>query len=98
MNATSRSALSLLALAALAAIAAVGHSVGHAADATASAPARAVSTVPGMPPVVDPNNLYSETAGPEHVGPALKDDLVRVYVPNLRGNSCLLYTSPSPRD
>ena len=40
-----------------------------------------------MPPVVDPNNLYSETSGPEHVSPALKDDLVRVYVPNLRGNS-----------
>jgi YVTN family beta-propeller protein len=81
MNATSRSALSLLALAALATLAAVGHAAGPAA-----APA-AVATVPGMPPVVDPNNLYSETSGPEHLSPALKDDLVRVYVPNLRGNS-----------
>jgi YVTN family beta-propeller protein len=79
MNANSRSALSLLAIAALtAAAAAASHAAG------ASAPA--VATVPGMPPVVDPTNLYSET-GPGHVSPALKDDLVRVYVPNLRGNS-----------
>jgi len=83
MNATSRSALSLLALAALAALAAVG----HAADTAASGAPHAIATVPGMPPVVDPNNLYSETAGPEHIRPELKDDLVRVYVPNLRGNS-----------
>ena len=78
MNATSRSALSLLALAAVAAIV-------HAADTPAAS--RVIATVAGMPPVIDPNNLYSETAGPEHVSPALKDDLVRVYVPNLRGNS-----------
>ncbi|MBW8783291.1 MAG: YncE family protein [Novosphingobium sp.] len=83
MNAFPRSALSLLALAALAALA----SAGHAADAAASGAAHAIATVPGMPPVVDPSNLYSETAGPQHVSPALKDDLVRVYVPNLRGNS-----------
>ena len=80
MNAYSRSALSLLALAAVAAIV-------HAADTPAPAASRAIATIAGMPPVVDPNNLYSETAGPEHVSPALKDDLVRVYVPNLRGNS-----------
>ena len=80
MNATSRSALSLLALAAVAAIV-------HAADTPAPGSAHAIATVAGMPPVVDPNNLYSETSGPEHVNPALKDDLVRVYVPNLRGNS-----------
>jgi YVTN family beta-propeller protein len=80
MISISRSALSLLALAAVAAIV-------HAADTPASASAHAIATVPGMPPVVDPNNLYSETSGPEHVNPALKDDLVRVYVPNLRGNS-----------
>ena len=65
-------------------LAAVGPAT-HAADASASAP-HAVATLPGMPPVVDANNLYSETTS-EHVSPALKDDLVRVYVPNLRGNS-----------
>ena len=38
-----------------------------------------------MPPVVDPHNLYSEI-GPSHLSPALKGDLERVYVPNLRTN------------
>ncbi|HET8869008.1 MAG TPA: YncE family protein, partial [Aquabacterium sp.] len=54
------------------------------APASASV-AAAVTTVPGMPPVIDTRNLYSETA-PGKVIPALKDDLVRVYVPNLRSN------------
>ena len=54
------------------------------ASSPESAPA-AVATVPGMPIVVDPSNLYSET-GPTHLSPALKDDLERVYVPNLRSN------------
>ena len=72
-----RSALTLLALAALPLSARL---------AQAPAPA-AIATVPGMPPVIDANNLYSETNGPSHISPALKDDLVRVYVPNLRGNS-----------
>ena len=80
MNPTLRGTLPLLAILALSALA----PAGRAADAAASG---AIATVPGMPPVVDPNNLYSETSGPEHVSPALKDDLVRVYVPNLRGNS-----------
>ena len=79
MNSLLRSALPLLALAAL-------PLAGHAADA-ASSTTNAIATVPGMPPVIDPNNLYSETSGPEHIVAALKDDLVRVYVPNLRGNS-----------
>ena len=86
MNAPLRSALSI---AALAALAVAGHAADAPASASASAPAsvHAIDTVAGMPPVIDPNNLYSETAGPGHVGAALKDDLVRVYVPNLRGNS-----------
>ena len=45
-----------------------------------------VSTVPGMPPVSDPKNLYGETAS-DRLAPALKDDLERIYVPNLRGNN-----------
>ncbi|MEI6202188.1 MAG: hypothetical protein WCP68_09575, partial [Enhydrobacter sp.] len=45
-----------------------------------------VVTVPGMPPVSDPNNLYSET-GSDRVSPALKNDLPRVYVPNRRSNT-----------
>ena len=79
MNATFRSAAPLLATLTLAALA----PAVQAADA-ATPP---VATLAGMPPVVDPSNLYSETSGPSHLSPALKDDLVRVYVPNLRGNS-----------
>jgi YVTN family beta-propeller protein len=54
------------------------------ASAAAGAPA-AVVTLPGMPPVIDPRNLYSETAAGK-VGAALRDDLERIYVPNLRSN------------
>jgi YVTN family beta-propeller protein len=45
----------------------------------------AIATVPGMPPVVDARNLYSEI-GPTHLSPVLRGDLERVYVPNLRTN------------
>ncbi len=83
MNAILRSAAPLLATLTLATL----PLAGHAADAAASTAAHAIATLPGMPPVIDPNNLYSETNGPAHLSPALKDDLVRVYVPNLRGNS-----------
>ena len=47
------------------------------------AASRAVRTVPGMPPVVDPANLYSEAAA-GRFSPAVKGALPRVYVPNLR--------------
>lgn len=46
---------------------------------------KAVVTVPGMPPVPDPRNLYSEvTAG--KLSAAVTGDLQRIYVPNLRSN------------
>ncbi|MET3108607.1 YVTN family beta-propeller protein [Oxalobacteraceae bacterium GrIS 2.11] len=44
-----------------------------------------ILTVPGMPPVVNPLNLYSET-GANMFNPVVKEDLERVYVPNLRSN------------
>ena len=47
--------------------------------------APAVQTIPGMPPVVDPANLYSE-AGNDRFSPAVKGALPRVYVPNLRSS------------
>lgn len=47
----------------------------------ASAP---ITTVPGMAPVLDPRNLYSEISGPSKLQAVVKDDLERVYVPNLR--------------
>jgi YVTN family beta-propeller protein len=40
-----------------------------------------VATVPGMPPVTNPANLYSETAAGK-LSPAVAGDLARVYVPN----------------
>ncbi len=50
--------------------------------AAAQAPAApAVATVPGMPPVPDRNNLYSETAAGK-LSPAVAGALERVYVPN----------------
>jgi YVTN family beta-propeller protein len=48
-------------------------------------PARAVETVPGMPPVTDPANLYSETRT-DRMSPAVANALPRVYVPNLKSN------------
>jgi len=45
----------------------------------------AVTTVPGMPPVVDPANLYSETAA-GRMSPAVAGDLPRVYVPHVKSN------------
>jgi YVTN family beta-propeller protein len=54
-------------------------------QAAAQAAAPAVNTVPGMPPVIDARNLYSE-AGAGKVSAALSGDLERIYVPNLRSN------------
>jgi YVTN family beta-propeller protein len=50
-----------------------------------STSARAVLTVPGMPPVIDPNNLYSET-GSDKLSPTVANHLGRVYVPNRASN------------
>jgi YVTN family beta-propeller protein len=49
----------------------------------AAAAAMAVDAMPGMPPVVDPSNLYTE-AGAGRLSPAVADALSRVYVPNLK--------------
>jgi YVTN family beta-propeller protein len=46
-----------------------------------AAPALAVETIPGMPPVVDPSNLYSETAA-GRLSAAVEGALPRIYVPN----------------
>ena len=65
---------------------------GAAPDARASAPSGAaavptspIAVLPGMPPVADPRNLYSEV-GAGKVSAALQGDLERIYVPNLRSN------------
>jgi YVTN family beta-propeller protein len=64
--------------------------LGHAQPVSKSPPAPAqsapaIQTVPGMPPVVDPSNLYSETAAGK-LRPDVAEALPRVYVPNRRSN------------
>ena len=44
-----------------------------------------VQTVPGMPPVIDPKNLYSETVAGK-MSPALADHRELVYVPHVQSN------------
>jgi len=44
-----------------------------------------VQTVPGMPPVVDPKNLYSEIVAGK-MSPALADHRELVYVPHVQSN------------
>jgi YVTN family beta-propeller protein len=54
----------------------------HAAGATRSQ----ISVLPGMPPVTDPNNLYSD-ASAGMLSPTIKNFPRRVYVPNSKGDS-----------
>ncbi len=49
-------------------------------------PDEPVQTVPGMPAVLDPKNLYSGAAA-DRLSPAVGGALSRVYVPNRRSNS-----------
>jgi YVTN family beta-propeller protein len=82
---------------AAAAIVRVAQSAAQPAPAPSPAPARAapssaaapvpapIQTVPGMPPVLNPANLYS-AAGPNMLSPAVAGALPRVYVPNLRSD------------
>ena len=53
-------------------------------------PALAIDTVPGMPPVVDPGNLYSETRAGA-LSPAVAGALPRIYVPNRTSNDVWVY-------
>jgi len=59
--------------------------VGLWAGVAAAQGARPVETVPGMPPVPDPSNLYSETRA-DKLSPAVAGALPRIYVPNRQGN------------
>ncbi|MFO1061288.1 MAG: YncE family protein [Dongiaceae bacterium] len=71
--------------AALGAAAALAAALAAAPLAGAARAAGPVQTVPGMPPVVDPANLYGE-AGAGKIGPVAIQALPRIYVPNLRSN------------
>jgi len=46
---------------------------------------KSIQTVPGMPAVIDPQNLYSETRS-DKVSPVVAKHLSRVYVPNRTSN------------
>nr|WP_315235654.1 YncE family protein [uncultured Albidiferax sp.] len=54
--------------------------------ACGSASAQPIKTAPGMPPVVNAGNLYSE-AGTNRLSPGVAGALPRIYVPNLRSNN-----------
>jgi YVTN family beta-propeller protein len=56
-----------------------------AAAIAAEPAARTIRTIPGMPPVIDPNNLYSETRS-DKLSPVVANHLSRVYVPNRSSN------------
>jgi len=60
--------------------------IASAAEPAGSSAAHAIPTVPGMPPVVNPNNLYSETR-PDKLSPVVAKHLSRVYIPNRRSNN-----------
>ncbi len=62
---------------AIAALVALFHIGGAAAPG--------IDTVPGMPPVVDPTNLYSE-AGIGKLSEAVQGALPRIYVPHVQSN------------
>ncbi len=76
---------STFSLALLAALCAALTTSGIAASATDPSASAQVSTVAGMPAVIDARNLYSETAV-AHMSAAVRGQLERVYVPNLRSN------------
>jgi DNA-binding beta-propeller fold protein YncE len=63
--------------------------VPAALAAQGAAPAR-VDTVPGMPPVIDPANLYSETREGQ-MSQAVASALPRVYVPHRSANDVWVY-------
>jgi YVTN family beta-propeller protein len=67
-------------------VAAASTSYGAGVPESAQAPKVTIQTVAGMPPVIDPNNLYSETTSGK-LSPTVVNDLVRIYVPNLRSNN-----------
>ena len=76
-----------LALALGAAAGAFAQPAGTPSAPTMQSPAATTGTVtvPGMPPVVDPANLYSETTS-AHLSAVVRDALPRVYVPHVMSN------------
>ena len=59
--------------------------LARAAEPVASSAPRTVQTLPGMPPVLDPSNLYSEIRS-DKLSSTVAKHLPRVYVPNRSSN------------
>jgi YVTN family beta-propeller protein len=80
-------AVSLMALIAAIGVMAVlpSMSPARAAEKFANSTPPNIQTVPGMPAVVDPNNLYSEIR-PDKLSATVAKHLSRVYVPNRASN------------
>ena len=57
-------------------------------------PIVATNTIPGMPPVVDPTNIYSEIT-PDKLQPALRAFPRRVFVPNTISNTVSIIDADS---
>jgi YVTN family beta-propeller protein len=64
----------------------VGVALTACCVASLAVAAQSVTTVAGMPRVVDASNMYSE-AGVNHFSPAVAGALSRIYVPNLRSKT-----------
>ncbi len=58
----------------------------EASSGAASAQTGPISVLPGMPPVIDPNDIYSEDR-PGKLSPVVANFPSRVYVPNAGSNS-----------
>ena len=73
----------------------VNHSSLHAAAAESPPDGfrRVVQTVPGMPPVINPDNLYSETAR-DKLSATVVNHLSRIYVPNRSSNDVWVIDGP----
>ncbi|POX56546.1 hypothetical protein C3489_03885 [Streptomyces sp. Ru71] len=89
-----RTTRTLIAGAALAVLAACGspgkgHTAAETTEAALPAPARKQNTVPGlpgMPPVLDPKDVYAADR-PGKLSPVVKDFPSRVYVPNTESDT-----------
>jgi YVTN family beta-propeller protein len=60
--------------------------VSGPSSTTTATTVRAPSGYPGMPPVIDPSNIYSEI-GAQHLSALHRSDPPRVYVPNGKSNT-----------
>ena len=66
--------------------------IARAVESAPNTATREIKTVPGMPPVINPDNLYSETQAGK-LSPAVSRALPRVYVPDRQSNDVTVIDS-----